>query len=124
MAAGILARLGPKGKVFTVQQNGALGGLSGNYQVTSDGRVMIFPAGSDRRLDVHSAQANPATDTLACQFAGIDLTAARNTGTGYLNFSAAGTGPVSATIQDQTTFVGQTQVIQPGPVQRLVFIPD
>jgi hypothetical protein len=113
------------GKVFALHADGSIAHILDTYKVTDGGRLMLFPAGTnDLRLDVHSGQLNVATDTVATRFVGINTTVAKNTGTGILNFSLAGTGPMAAVIQQETRIVSGDTLIQFGTPQPIVFIPD
>jgi hypothetical protein len=136
----LLARLAPRGFRMVNGQMAATGtirpviknngmdvvdtGVMLTYMLTEDGRLMLFNTGG-RRLDVCSAVFNPATNTVDAEFVGLDLPSARNTGSGLINFSLGGSGPVFSSMQSIFDGIpGQQPMFNPSPVQSMVFIPD
>jgi len=112
------------GRYFAVHANGAIAHLSGNYQYRSDGRLMLFPAGTNLRIDVHSAKFYPKTMVFGAKYIDINPTTARNTGGGIINFGVGGSGNVIAQMQEQFMIVGTQWVRVNSQIQTIRFIPN
>ena len=94
-----------------------------SYQVTSDGRIMIFPNNVNIRMDVHSARFTAGSSTIGAEFTTIDLTTGRNIAGGIINMGASG-DLVSARIQTQFEIWNGQAVKRLSPVQNVRFYPN
>jgi hypothetical protein len=126
----LFARLGLRagmrsatGRVFDVMPNGRPNTWIANYEVTSDGRFMIFTNNVNTRLDVTSAQFFSNTGTIGAKFSGIDLTLGRNTMGGIIDMGTLGS-LVTARIQTQFEMWGGQAVKRLSPVQNIRFYPN